>query len=318
MNILFLSRKRSTDIGGLSRFVIELTRSFPRTNWRKPIDLIHITDATLIPLGIILKLIFRTPITATAHGRDITWPNVMYQMILKVCIPFVNAWVVDSPAAAQLLKRRVVKTIRVIPPGVSIQHFQKHTTSQRSFIGKTVLGTIGNLVPRKGHAWFIQHVLTKLPPRFIYLIVGGGRERKHIATIIKLFKLDKRVLLLGRLPHEHLADVFTQLHIYVVPNRHIKGDFEGFGIAAGEAVAMGLPVLASRVDGLPTVIRHNKNGLLVSPAPKTWIKAILSVEPLKVRRVMGHRARKYMRSHFSWRKTATQYSHLFQEVAGRR
>ncbi len=319
MNILFLSRKRSQDIGGLSRFILELTRYFPDTDWRRHIDCIHTTDATLMLLGVFLKLLFRAPLTVTAHGKDITWPNAIYQKIFFLCSPFVNAWVVDSEAAATLLKRKGAKNIHIIAPGISVNHIKQHTPLARpAFDGKTILTTVGNLVLRKGHVWFIRHVLTKLPSRFIYIIVGAGKEAKRIHEASVQKRVHQRVFCLGQLDNGYLAWLFTRAHIYVAPNQHVPGDFEGFGIAAGEAAAMGLPVLASRIDGLPAVIHHNKNGLLVQTTPNAWARAILSMESPNARTALGAKARRYTRVHFSWKKTVREYSDLFREAAGKR
>lgn len=319
MNILFLSRKQSQDIGGLSRFIMELTHRFPRTDWRRPIDCIHATDATLLPFGVLLKLLLGAPLTVTAHGRDITWPHPLYRKIFSFCTPHVNAWIVDSPAASRLLRKQDINKIRVIPPGISIGHFNREKSPALPHVpGKTVLMTVGNLVRRKGHAWFIRNVLSRLPSRFSYIIVGAGKERDHIDEIIIKSHVQDRVFLPGRINHKKLADLLKKAHIYVAPNQRIHGDFEGFGIAAGEAAAMGLPVLASRVDGLPAVIHHNKNGLLVQPTPSAWVSAILSMESPKTRAALGAKARRYTREHFSWKKTVRQYSVLFRAVAGKK
>lgn len=318
MNILFLSRKRAADRGGLSRFVTELTCRFPKITWQKRIDVIHATDATLLPLGTLLKILFRVPLIVTAHGKDIVWPHMVYQHILTFCRQFVNAWVVDSPAAARLLKTKAVHAVHIIAPGISINHFKRHADSQLTQLtGKTVMLTIGNLVPRKGHVWFIRRVLTKLPKRFIYLIVGTGKEQAHIEREIQRAHVQNRVYLLGSLSDSQIASLFHITHIYVAPNRNVNGDFEGFGIAAGEAAAMGLPVLASSVDGLPAVIHHNKNGLLMASDPNAWANTIRSMESHGMRARMGKKARRYTLSHFTWKKTTLAYVRLFQEVAGK-
>lgn len=314
MNIVFLSRKRRADIGGLARFAAELTARFPATDWRLPIDHIHATDATLLPFGVFLKLLFKVPLTVTAHGKDICWPNPIYQRIFSLCAPFVSVWVVDSQTAAELLKRKGVKTIRVIAPGISLDHFKKQASRTFSApTGKIVLLTVGNLVPRKGHAWFIRHILTKLPSRFIYSIVGEGKERNRIVRLTKQYRLEHRVFLLGRLTDERLAELLTRIHMYIAPNRHIPGDFEGFGIAAGEAAAMGLPVIAHAVDGLPGIIRHQNNGILIPPTIHAWRKALSTLTPEK-RMLLGKQAKRYTRTRFSWNTTISAYRRVFQEV----
>jgi len=335
MRVLFILRKRSFSVGGLSRFSFELISRFPGVNYvlspdslsvlfKLPFlrfDLIHLSDATLLPWGVLLKYLFRKPLTLTAHGLDLAFPNPFYQLMLKIFLPQTAAIVLDSEPAKKLLKRfSFAETkITVIPPGISLKHFKKEEPlSHPATKGKIVLLTVGNLVTRKGQLWFIERVMSKLPDKFIYLIVGDGPKQREIKGMIKRLKLAGRVFMLGQVSNAHLSYLLRHIvHIYVCPNQRKKGDFEGFGIAVGEAAAFGLPVVASRVDGIPEVIKHGKNGWVVEPEPATFLTALLRLKDSKLRKRLGDRAKKYTQQNFNWEKTIRQYLSLFQEVTGK-
>lgn len=325
MNILFISRKNKDDYGGLSRFVNELTTRFPKPNylltvpspktWNKipwkEIDLIHLTDASLFPLGILIKSIIRRPLTVTAHGLDICYEPAWYQAILRLCSPKAHAVILDSQPVEKLLKNfpiRINKTY-VINPGISVDQFKisKSFSLPVSVSDKTVLLTVGNLVSRKGHYWFIKNVFTKLSKKYLYFIIGNGPEKQRIQTLISQMGLISQIHLLGQLDNQRLAWLFSQTDIYVCPNQKIDHNFEGFGIAAGEAAVLAIPVVASRIDGLPSVIHDQKNGLLVSPTAEEFIKAIKKIEQKKM-------IKNYSLKNFSWDKTIKQYRQVFQEV----
>lgn len=325
MSILFISRKRPSDYGGLSRFTNELSRRFPKTNyllvvtslrswiaipWKK-IDLIHLCDLSLLPIGVMIKTIIHRPLTATVHGLDLVYPNNFYQKIIKFFSPKIHALIVDSP----LLEKNLVNlplTIKkeiVINPGISIDHLKKTEPFKIpiNIKGKKVLLTVGNLVKRKGQFWFIKNVMTKLNKDYVYLIVGDGPERSRIQSLIRHMSLMSQISLIGQIDNQKLAWLYQQTDIYICPNQKIPHDFEGFGIAAGEATALGVPVIASRVDGLPKVIHDRKNGLIVDPTPEAFIKAIKKISQIKF-------IKNYTLKSLNWDKTIKEYSQVFKEV----
>lgn len=312
MRILFISRKKADDVGGLSRFAQKLISFFPRA--RYPVDLIHLCDATMLPIGMFLKFLYRKPLTLTAHGLDLTFPNPIYQFLLKLLLPFADAIILDSPQAKKLLLPfNIKKPVYIISPGISTDQFKTATPcTLPNLKGKIVLLTVGNLVSRKGHIWFIKNVFQKLSGEFIYLIVGNGPQRSQIERLINKSHLTSRVYLLGKLTNPQLAFIFKLAHIYVAPNQQKPGDFEGFGLACGEAATLGLPVVASNVDGIPEVIKDQKNGYLVKPEAKEFVKTINQLKISKLRKKIGRRAKLYTKRNYSWQTTAEKYVKVFQ------
>ncbi|MDP3973337.1 MAG: glycosyltransferase family 4 protein [Candidatus Daviesbacteria bacterium] len=318
MKVLFISRKNSQGYGGLSRFYAQLSSRFPKSIL-KP-DLIHLCDATLLPLGFILKLIYRKPLTVSVHGLDLVYPNRLYQTILHSLLPKADAVIAVSSATQALLKPFNINKSKLftIPNGISTIHLNSPTLIDfPNLRGKIVLLTVGNLVLRKGHVWFIRKVFRKLSSQFIYIIVGEGSQREVIKRTIERLRLTSRVNLVSRVDNSELAYLYQTAHIYVCPNQAIEGDFEGFGIACGEAALMGLPVVASNVDGIPQVIRDGKNGILVESTPQAFIEAINRLKSPVIRKKLGQKAKIYTQKHYSWQKTIREYTKIFQEVVGK-
>lgn len=321
MHVLFLSRKRKSDVGGLARFYNELSSRFPK---KGKIDLIHLCDTTLLPLGILLKVILQKPLTVTAHGLDLTYPNWFYQKMLKLFLPSVDAIILVSHQVKLLLKPFNIpeEKIHIIPSGISVSHLKSFypTKPWRSganlpyFPNKLILLTVGNLVSRKGHEWFISKVLKNLSQDFIYLIVGDGPRKNSIKSLINKLKLTERILLLGSLTDAQLGYLLKKADIYVSPNQHLPGNFEGFGIAAGEAATMGLPVVASKVEGIPEVIRHNQNGWLVKPEPEAFISSLNKLKNPNLRKKLGQKASHFTKLNFTWSETAQAYLKVFQQL----
>jgi len=330
MNPLIISRKTLSGFGGLNMFYSELSKSFPspllilspdnlgnilKIPFYKPSH-IYLCDATLLPVGLLLKSIYKKPLIVTAHGLDITFDNPVYQKMIKSFLPKTNAIVLDSFPAKNLLKQfKLHQPVKVIPLGITNHQFKKSQAfNLPNLKNKTVLTTVGNLVKRKGHVWFIKNVMIKLPEKFIYIIVGNGPELINIKSIIVKCNLNQRIFLLGQLSNNKLSYVLKKTDIYVSPNQQIPGNFESFGIAMGEAAALGIPVVAANVDGISQVIKPGRNGFLIKPYAKHFIDKIMSLKGKNNRRLFGKKAMKYTLKNYKWEKTGNEYLKFFASI----
>ena len=127
-------------------------------------------------------------------------------------------------------------------------------------LGAQVVGSVGWLTDIKGHKYLIEAVskLKKDFPSLHLVIVGSGDRHDALLQQAKLAGLDDAVHFLG-----HRDDVevcLAGMDLFVLPSLN-----EGMGRALVEAMAAGLPVIASRVGGIPAVISHEHTGLLVPP-----------------------------------------------------
>jgi glycosyltransferase involved in cell wall biosynthesis len=181
-----------------------------------------------------------------------------------------------------------------------------------------VLGTVANLLPIKGLETMIEAlplVRTKMPS-VRYIIVGAGSEAylRELLNLCKDRDVSDAVHFVGF--HDRPWAYLESMDLYVQPSRD-----EALGIAAIEAMAMGKPVVASRVGGLPEVVDHERTGLLVTPDdPEKLSDAILSLLQDDVRRkAMGELGAQVARERFDVRSSVTAIERLYLEVlnAGR-
>jgi L-malate glycosyltransferase len=118
------------------------------------------------------------------------------------------------------------------------------------------------------------------------VLVGEGPERPRVQALAAQLGVADRVLCLGALPH--FAELLACADLFLLPS-----ETESFGLAALEALACGVPVVASAVGGLPEVVRHADTGLLVPPAdPEALAAAIASLlddEPRRLRMAQAAR-----------------------------
>jgi glycosyltransferase involved in cell wall biosynthesis len=315
MKLLFITRKFPPSIGGMETLSAALANEFPKLvdtsviAWggsqiylpffvtftfikclylipSKKITHIHLGDALLSPVGLVLKRIFGVKCSVSAHGLDITFKPKVYQKIISYSLPKLDKVICVSKATMnECLKRGVPKEkCAVIPNGIYPDNYRVNASLNEleniaglTLKGKKVLVTVGRLIPRKGVYWFVKNILPKLGDNYIYLIVGDGPEKKRIEDLIYEMGLERRAIMLGKISNKKLKIVYNTSDAMIMPNIKVKHDMEGFGIVALEANSAGLPVIASATEGIKDVVVDGKNGYLLNGDLKAWPKKITSV-----------------------------------------
>lgn len=125
---------------------------------------------------------------------------------------------------------------------------------------RPIVGTVGRLRKEKGQDVLIQAmaIVVQSIPEACLLIVGDGPDRDKLQKISYDLSLHNHIYWAGRVEPEDVIPYYAIMDVMVVSSR-----FEGFGLTAAEAMASGLPVLASNVDGLTEVVVHEETGYLV-------------------------------------------------------
>jgi phosphatidylinositol alpha-1,6-mannosyltransferase len=285
------------------------------TAWRHSIGHIHLCDGMLSPVGTILKRILGARISVSIHGLDITYCNVFYQLLIPRCMARLDKIVCVSHATRRECQRRAVpdQKIVVIPNGIKagelyldqpkevLQHQLEAIIGQTSQ-GKKVLLTVGRQVKRKGVIWFLESVMPRLDPDYIYIIAGDGPELAAIRTRIRANKWGQRVFALGRVTGNVRKILFNTADIFVMPNITVPGDMEGFGIVVVEAGSCGLPVVASNTQGIRDAVVEGKTGYLVAEGDAEQFRDMIFRMNLDRNAV-----RTYVNREFNWSKIYFQY-----------
>lgn len=347
MRVLFISRKYPPAVGGMETQAFGLLSAFPGEKetillgrsqlhlfWFIPYalvrglvlgrrcDLIHLCDGLLAPVGLVLKLLLRKPVTVTVHGLDVVYPNWIFQTVNVRCLRCLDFFMPVSQSTGDEMLRRgfSAEKMRVIPNGVdphrlppslSRSYFEEWIRPEH----RRVMMTVGRLVKRKGVVWFIENVLYRLPDDVLYLVVGEGSERKAIEQAIARHCIEHRVKLLGRVSDEKLATLYHFADVFVMPNIVVPGDREGFGLVPLEAAVSGLPVVASRVEGIPDAIHDGQNGFLVAEKDASaFVDRILFILHHSEPQVLKEQVKEYSLAHCTWKRHIRQYEEVFDRL----
>jgi glycosyltransferase involved in cell wall biosynthesis len=171
---------------------------------------------------------------------------------------FATRVVANSPAAARQLDSEGVPRhrIRVIPNGLSIERYRPHDAAPR--VSRLV--TVANLRHEKAHDVLLD-AIARLAPRHPALrleVAGDGPRREALERQARTLGIESRVAFLGH--REDIPELLARAHAFVLPSRS-----EAFPNGAIEAMAAGLPVVASAVGGLLDLIENGCTGVLTPP-----------------------------------------------------
>jgi glycosyltransferase involved in cell wall biosynthesis len=253
----------------------------------------------------VLRLATRAPIVAHLHGRvdERGGPDPA-----RVLARGADATIATSRAAAAL-----VPGARVIYPGVPIpaeservaRRVPLSTDPPSRGHDAPIVGFAGRLVPIKGVDVLLRAAAAL--PGVRLEIAGDGPERARLEA------MSVDATFLGWRPT--IDDALGRWDIFALPSRE-----EAFGIAALEAMAAGLPVVASRVGGLPELVRSGLTGLLVRPDDPAALAGALAelVSDPSRRAAMGQAGRDRAATDFSVARMVAATAALYEELLGRR
>lgn len=238
-------------------------------------------------------------------GRFISYP------LEKKLIQNVDTLTVVARSVAEELKDypTAQKNIIVMANGIDSTLF---TPAQRKTTEQYILFT-GRLSYRKGLFDLLEsarHICKKYP-QITYKITGAGILSDELQRKIQDLDIANQVQFLGFVSREQLISLYQQATLYALPSH-----YEGLPTVLLEAMACGVPVVATAVSGNVDVITHGKNGLLVPPkTPEKLTEAISRVlddETLKT--TLGQNARKTIEEKYTWDIISDNYLTLYQSL----
>lgn len=278
-------------------------------------DVVHSHNPTSLHYAALAKLVSRSGIIVTVHGEIQFRPGTALEWSL------VSSVGVVSQAALQNLRvpcptSKLVVVHNGIAPVNGSGADRGSVRRDLGIAGDTFVGAIvARLSGMKGHGTLLQSLATLRDNAVsvLVLIVGDGAERNELERQAHALSLDDRyVRFLGA-----RSDVDRLLHaadFFVLPS-----DTEGLPLSVLEAMAHGLPIVASNVGGIPELIDHDKEGLLIPPADPTALAAAiqrLAGDPA-LRQRLGEAARARAGGEFSLSTTVRNYDRLYRQAISR-
>ncbi len=250
-------------------------------------DLIHVhlgEDLAVVPLGMWAARRRGLPLVVTVHCslRHTLRMSDSRTALLKIIggqIELVgtrsaDAVIVLTDRLARLLEREGVRPerIHVIPTGVDRELFRPGRSDPLPWIPERRVTFVGRLVVAKGVDVLLE-AARHLPPDVHVVFVGDGELRSWLRERADRMGLGHRIHLTGFVPHDVIPGMLEHSQALVLPSL-----YEELGSVLLEGMEARVPIVASRVGGIPAIIRHGIDGLLVPPSePGALAEALTQV-----------------------------------------
>lgn len=336
---VLILKKQMSDVGLVSSFILLLRTSkyFLREGFRgwlciferslvimenRDYDITHCQFATLwevIEPLIDLEIISRR-VVVSIRGYDITMNKHTkcdaYSSLFNISSLFLP---VSRSLASHLQMLGCQKSkIKVHRSGLNLDLFKLRDIKP---IGKPVkLLSVGRLVEKKGFQFGIDSVikLVDMGVSVEYSIVGAGPLKKSLEGKIRRNQAESYVSLVGSVPHKETLDRMLRADILIIPCVvSPDGDQEGIPNVIKEAMALGVPVIASQHSGIPELIEDGKNGMLVSEKDvgglARAVKCYIDL-PLEVKHSMIVKARETVQNEYSIDALTEELEKIYQSL----
>jgi len=286
------------------------------------LDLLHIHYA--IPQStsaFLAKKATDVPYIVTLHGSDVSILGIdaaylnVTRLSLKEAdkVTATSNFLIDRAKKQMKLQREIVK----VPNFVDSNLFSpsKKGESEERMEGPTVITHISNFRPVKRVRDLVHamKIVVKKTEDCKLILVGDGPERPAVASLIGKLKLRDKATLTGF--RRDIPKILHHSDILVIPS-----EMESAPLTLLEGMSCGVPVIATKVGGIPEIVEDGVSGLLVAPGkPKQMAEKILALhENSALREKLGIAGRKTVLEKFSRNRVVSLYEDLYESVAFKR
>ena len=311
------------DIPGVKFFHSEMDRTPTElkrvSDWmtEQKFDVIHTHMSRAHAFGVLLKWKNGVPVIATAHNRS-------FQLHWR----FNDYVIANSNATCRYQKRinrvpqhrmETVHCFTDLERFNEITELSKHRVLRQLRTGENdfLIGLVGEVVKRKGHIYLFRALeeIAAAVPNFKLVLLGRfDRDEAYVKQMRRILlkgKMFGKVKWLGL--RSNVQDYMAAFDLTVVPSIE-----EPLGLVALESLAAGTPVVASDTGGLPEIIEHQVNGLIVPPKqPAAIAQAVIELANDPTRRIkMGQAGKSFVFEHFDPQSLSKQVEAIYERIIG--
>jgi len=288
-------------------------------------DAIHVFFS--LPTGALLPFLDLrgTPVVVSLRGSDVPGydpHNRPLQMAHRVLRPLTRwIWrradrVVAVCESLGQLARRTYPDLRysVVPNGVDLDLFHPAADASPSRPGPIRCLAVARLIERKGLGDLIRALALLERGRFALEIVGGGSDERVLRDLAAAQGVADEVRFLGPLSRAGVARRYREADLFTLPS-----SAEAFGNVFAEALASGLPIVSSRIGGIPDLVEHGTNGLLITPGDIHALAGAIRylADDPELRLEMARRNRAKAEATLEWSQVTRRYLSTYEAMQNR-
>ena len=286
---------------------------------QEKIDLLHTHLFSSNLWGRIAADIANIPVVSTEHNVD-TWKGKFHFFLDRLLVNKNKRIIFVSEKVKEFYEEKGLQLdgkAKVLYNGIDTSHFtvSNRSSNVREKFGISrdaqVLGIVGRLVPQKAHVDFIEAVqqLKQRGKNVAGLIVGDGPLRKELEERVKKNGLESSIIFAGF--SNDMTEFYQAMDVFVLCSLR-----EGFPMTILEAMASGVPVVATNVGGVSECVTDGEHGLLVAPENPTALAEAISkiFEDSLLKERLIQNALRRVRDHFNIETMTAEHEQIYREV----
>ena len=244
----------------------------------KGVDHVHAHWATYPATAAwIISKLNRVPYSVTGHAHDIYLPNPMLPLKLSDASFFATISEFNRALLIQMCGPEALEKVRVIHCGLPLASFP-YAESRPGPSGPPAVVSVGRLVDYKGFDVLVRACARLrqkgLPIRCV--VVGEGPERGALEALVRELGLEGAVTLVGEKPQDQVRERISGADAFALASTKGRdGQQDGIPIVLMEAMALGVPVISTKISGIPELVADNVTGLLAAPGDDAHLAAAL-------------------------------------------
>ncbi|HMN19545.1 MAG TPA: glycosyltransferase family 4 protein [Candidatus Moranbacteria bacterium] len=275
-----------------------------------------------VPCGFLAMLIkwrFGIPYIVSLRGADVPGYSERFPLWYVLLGPVVKlVWknAKHVVANSQGLKELALKTlarqeIAVIPNGIATEEFfpGSRTGTEDTF----EIICVSRITPRKGIRFLVMAMegLVEKYPHMRLTVIGEGNEKKSLENLVRSLHLERHVRFLGLISHARLPQYYREADVFVLPSLN-----EGMSNTVLEALASGLPIVATRTGGTEELVSDGVNGFVVEMRSSEDIaKSLEDLAQHPVKRLQMAAMSRQIAKRMSWESVAAKYEKAYRFFA---
>ncbi len=265
-------------------------------------------------VGLILARVFPIEVSMTIHGSDEFIDPEGFRMEEKIhAAQFVSA--ISYFGKSQIMRWSSPldwHKIEVTPLGIDTEGWAAAPFRENPALFNVI--TVGRLVPVKGYSLLLDAmaILVAQGRHTRLTFVGDGPDRSRLQKCAEQLEISDHVVFAGWRGQNELREFYRASDLCV-----LSSFAEGVPVVLMEAMALGVPCVAPRITGIPELVRHGIEGILVTPANVEELAAAIAemIDKPDVRRSMASRSRERIAKNYDLRKNVARLSKFFTQYS---
>ena len=278
-------------------------------------DIIHAQSIGMGIPGFLAKIFLKKTFVVYGRGSEVYLPSTFMNRISKLVLKNGDVIIALTEDMKRGMQKFYDRDILVLSNGIDFERFKnlsREGIRKRLKINddEKIITFVGTLHSIKGVKYLIKAMefIIKRDKSIKLMLVGDGEDREELESLVEELDLKECIKFVGKVQNEDIPQYMVASDVFVLPSLS-----EGFPVAILEAIASGLPIITTKVRGLPEIVKDGENGFLVEPKNPKEIaeKVLLILEDEELREIIKRRNKEKVKE-YTWEGVVERLEQVYR------